>query len=101
MRFVLRQIPVQPMTKPSVEPTGGFAFESFAFAEEFGSMLKLGGSRRRSFELTNERKQVAKIVLFQFIGAQRSLFGLKLQDDLAAFTNSLSVDIHAANRLVP
>lgn len=100
-RFSLGHISVQPMAQPTVEPAGGFAFESFAIAEEFGSTLKLGGSRRSSFELTNERKQVAKIVLFQFISAQRSLFGLELQDDLSALTNSLSVDIHAANRLVP
>jgi len=84
------------MTQPTVEPAGRFAFESFAIAEEFSSTLNLGGAGRRSFELTNERKQVAKIVLFQFVSAQRSLFALEPQDDLAAFTNCFSVDIHAA-----
>lgn len=73
-RFGLRHLSVQPMTQPTVEPAGSFAFEPIATDEECGSTLKLGGSGR-SLELTNERKQVAKFLLVEFFHAQRPLLG--------------------------
>ena len=74
-RIRLRHLSVQPMTQPAVEPARSFAFEPIAFAEECGSTLKLGGSGRRSLELTNECKQVAKFFLVEFFHAQRPLLG--------------------------
>jgi len=57
-RFCLRYLPVQPMSQPSVELARGFAFDSYALAEEFPSTLKLSGSGRRFVELANARQQL-------------------------------------------
>jgi len=95
-RFRLRHISVQPVAQPTVESAGSFALKPIAFAEEFRSTLKLGGSGRRSFKLTNERQQEAKLFLVEFFHAQRPLFRLELQDTLVTLTNCFLADIHAA-----
>ena len=46
------------MAQPSVELARGFAFDSYALAEEFPSTLKLSGSGRRLVELANARQQL-------------------------------------------
>jgi hypothetical protein len=46
------------MAQPSVELARGFAFDSFALAEEFPSALKLSGSRRCVVEMANEHQQL-------------------------------------------
>jgi hypothetical protein len=57
-QFCLRYLPVQPMVQPSVELDRGFAFVSFALAEEFSSALKLSASGRRLVALADERQQL-------------------------------------------
>jgi len=56
-RFRLRYLPVQPMVQPSVELARCFAFDPFALAEEFLSVLKVSGSEGRLAEPANERQQ--------------------------------------------
>jgi hypothetical protein len=46
------------MVQPSVELARGFAFNSFALAEEFPSTLKVSGSGRRLVELANAHQQL-------------------------------------------
>jgi hypothetical protein len=46
------------MAQPSVELARGFAFDSFALAEELPSALKLSGSERCMAELANEHQQL-------------------------------------------
>jgi hypothetical protein len=46
------------MVQPSVKLPRGFAFDSFALADEFPSLLKLSGSGRRLVELANDRQQL-------------------------------------------
>jgi hypothetical protein len=46
------------MAQPSVELVRGFAFDLFAIAEEFPSVLKLSGSGRRLVELANAHQQL-------------------------------------------
>lgn len=95
-RFRVRHLSVQPVAQPAVESAGSFALEPIAFAEELRSTLKLGGSGRRSFKLTNERKQEAQLFFVEFFHAQRPLFRLELQDALVTLTNCFLADIHAA-----
>jgi len=46
------------MAQPTVELARGFAFDSFALAEELPSALKLSGSVRSLVELANDRQQL-------------------------------------------
>jgi hypothetical protein len=48
------------MSQATVELASRFAFASFAFAEKFGSTLKLSGSGRRLFKLADERQQLSQ-----------------------------------------
>jgi hypothetical protein len=57
-QFRLRYLPVQPIVQPSAKLDRGFAFVSFALAEEFSATFKLSGSGRRLFVLADERQQL-------------------------------------------
>jgi hypothetical protein len=80
-----------------MELARSFAFASIALAEKLGSSLKLSGSRRRSFELANERHQGSELFLVQFFDTERLLSPLILQDFLVGLTTCSSGDIHAAS----
>jgi hypothetical protein len=64
------------MVQPSVKLERGFAFVSFALAEEFSSVLKLSGSGRRLLVLADERQQLRQLVLAKFFFIQYLLPGI-------------------------
>lgn len=72
-----------------------FAFDSLALAEDFSSTLKLSGSRRRLFELADERQQGSELFLVLFFYVQRLLSALILQGYLVVLTICFSAGIHA------
>jgi hypothetical protein len=84
------------MPQPRVELAGGFAFGSCEVAEEFGSALKLGYSRRRFLESTHELQQLPQPLLVEFLREKGVLRALILQGYLVAITSCFSAGIHPA-----
>ena len=85
------------MPQASVELPRCFTFNSFALAEDFGSTLKLSGSRRRSFELAYERQQGSELFRVLFFYVQRLLSALVLKGSLVGLTACFSAGIHPAS----